>query len=164
MNQQKWVTLEKFPNYEISNTGKVRAKNYLKMGIVKELKQYNKRGYRSVTIPDNSGKLTQMMVHRLVAMAFLENKNNKPQVNHKDSNRANNDVINLEWCDAYENMQHYEKNRTKPIHNQKVVLNLETGIFYASANDAAKAHGYKHNVIHQYLNGSQINKTPFIYA
>jgi hypothetical protein len=164
MNQETWVTIEKFPKYEISNTGKVRAKNYLKMGIVKELKQYNKKGYKSVTIPDNNNKLTQITVHRLVAIAFLSNENNKPQVNHKDRNRSNNNVFNLEWCDAFENMQHYEKNRTKPIHNQKVVLNVETGIFYNSANEAAKTYGYKHNVIHQYLNGSQKNKTPFIYV
>lgn len=164
MNQEIWITLEKFPNYEISDTGKVRAKNYLKMGIVKELRQYNKRGYMSVTIPDNTGKLTQIMVHRLVAMAFLENKNNKPQVNHKDSNRSNNNLSNLEWCDSFENMQHYERNRIKPIHNQKIVLNIETGIFYNSANEAAKSYGYKQNVIHQYLNGSHTNKTPFIYA
>lgn len=164
MNQETWTTLERFPKYEVSDTGKVRAKNYLKMGFTKELKQYNKRGYRSVTISDINGKLTQMLVHRLVAMAFLENKDNKPQVNHKDSNRANNNVSNLEWCDAFENMQHYERNRKKPIHNQKVVLNIETGIYYSSANEAAKTYGYKHNVIHQYLNGSQKNKTPFIYV
>lgn len=67
----------------------------------KELKQYNVNGYKHVKI---AGKL--FYVHRLVAIAFIPNPQNKPQVNHKDGNRSNNNVSNLEWVTAKENSQH----------------------------------------------------------
>lgn len=53
---------------------------------------------------DKKGK--KFLVHRLVALAFIPNPNCLPQVNHKDENRANNDVDNLEWCSAKYNMNY----------------------------------------------------------
>ena len=53
---------------------------------------------------ENGGK--RMYVHRLVAEAFLSNERNSPQINHKDENRKNNSVSNLEWCDAKYNLEY----------------------------------------------------------
>ena len=52
------------------------------------------------------GIITQHLVHRLVAKAFLPNPENLPMVNHLDGNKENNRADNLEWCDQYENFQH----------------------------------------------------------
>lgn len=65
-----------------------------------------KKGYCSVDLYDSNHKRHQMLVHRLVAEAFIPNPDNLPQVNHKDENPRNNSVENLEWCTAIYNM-HY---------------------------------------------------------
>lgn len=61
----------------------------------------NRNGYKIVTL---NGK--QLAVHRLVALHFLPNPYQYPHVNHKDGNKANNHVDNLEWCTAEQNIQH----------------------------------------------------------
>ena len=73
---------------------------------MKEKKQYtDKYGYKCTMLYMN-GKRKHMTVHRLVAMAFLENENCLPQINHIDGNKSNNNVNNLEWCTASQNVQH----------------------------------------------------------
>ena len=69
----------------------------------------NKRGYMHVTFI-NDGKRYDYRVHRLIAMTFLDNFENKPQVNHKDGNKSNNNLYNLEWVTPEENIQHAKDN------------------------------------------------------
>lgn len=64
------------------------------------------KGYKVVKLVDDNGKRKMWLVHRLVAEAFIPNPENKPQVNHKDGNKQNNHVSNLEWCDQSYNMIH----------------------------------------------------------
>lgn len=60
-------------------------------------------------------KSKSISIHRLVALHFIDNPLNKPQVNHKDANKENNHVDNLEWCTAKENMTHVSKNGLNPL-------------------------------------------------
>lgn len=62
--------------------------------------------YRSVGLYWK-GKQKRALVHRLVAQAFIPNPDNKPEINHKDGDKSNNHVSNLEWCTRQENCQHY---------------------------------------------------------
>jgi hypothetical protein len=71
----------------------------------KWLKQTLINRYPSVHLSKN-GKEYRPTVHRLVALHFIDNPNNEPMVNHKDLNRENNIVSNLEWCNGFHNMQH----------------------------------------------------------
>ena len=85
--------------YEVSDKGNVRnvRRNTL-------LKLQKNQGYIRVALSKNGIK-TWLRVHRLVAQAFLPNPDNLPQVNHKDEDKTNNSVDNLEWCDqAYNNL------------------------------------------------------------
>ena len=87
---EKWVNIENHPSYFISNFGRVFSK---KSNKVMKNRVVSKNGYQQITL-DNS----QLLVHRLVAQAFIPNPNNLPCVNHKDENPFNNDFRNLEGC------------------------------------------------------------------
>ena len=95
--------------YQVSNTGKVRSLDYNHTGKVRELKlKIDKYGYACIKLFKN-GCRKYITVHRLVAAAFIKNTSNSPQVNHKDGNKLNNCVQNLEWCSNKENIQHGRK-------------------------------------------------------
>lgn len=85
----EWKRINEFPDYEVSTLGEVRNRTTMQM-----LRQVKSGGYTQVII---EGKYRRY-VHRLVATAFIPNDDNLPQVNHKDENKTNNNVDNLEWC------------------------------------------------------------------
>lgn len=68
-------------------------------------------GYPCVTIKLLDGTQKVMCVHKLIALTFIENPDNKPQINHIDGNKLNNAVSNLEWCTAQENIKHAYANK-----------------------------------------------------
>lgn len=84
--------------YEVSNLGKVKSLNYNNTKQEKILSQVKKdNGYLYVNLYQK-GNSKNFRVHRLVANAFIDNPSNLPCVNHKDENKENNQVYNLEWC------------------------------------------------------------------
>lgn len=99
--------------YEVSNYGRIRSverecsgrwgKRLVKRHILKQNIVHD--GYKQVKFCINCVK-SQPLLHRLVAMAFIPNPQNLPQVNHKDGNTENNRPENLEWCTAAYNSQH----------------------------------------------------------
>lgn len=95
--REEWRPIAGFPNYQVSNKGKVM--NLMSGKVLKN--RINGHGYKQV---DLKGK--QYKIHRLVALAFLDNPNNLPQVDHIDENKKNNDVSNLRWVTASENIRH----------------------------------------------------------
>ena len=107
---EKWVNIENHPSYFISNFGRVFSK---KSNKVMKNRVVSKNGYQQITL-DNS----QLLVHRLVAQAFIPNPNNLPCVNHKDENPGNNDFRNLEWC-TYKYNSNYGTNPSR--HSKKIL-------------------------------------------
>ena len=94
-----------YPNYEVSNHINVRNK---RTGRI--LKGFsNKKGYLNIDLQPKS-----IQIHRLVAIAFIDNPQNKPQVDHIDNNKINNKVLNLRWCSQSEN-QHNTQVRSTNI-------------------------------------------------
>lgn len=104
------TSLSDFPDYIIYSNGEVFSKltnKFLSFGK-------DKRGYCLVNlkhnIPNRKNKYLVQKVHRLVAKAFIPNPDNLPEVNHKDGNKLNNDVSNLEWVTTKQNIEHAIKN------------------------------------------------------
>lgn len=119
MKEEIWKDIENFSKYQVSNLGNVKSKDRYTKAKDDEIihrKEFllkgfiNKKGYRQVTLYDDNGKPKTLRVHKLVALTFIENENNLPQINHIDGNKLNNEVSNLEWISNYDNMQHAIKN------------------------------------------------------
>ena len=98
-----WKDIKGYENlYQVSNWGRVKSLQY---NNIKILKPRNIQGYQCVILYKyNLHK--EYKIHRLVAEAFIYNPYNLPQVNHKDENKANNKVHNLEWCTAKYNVNY----------------------------------------------------------
>jgi hypothetical protein len=95
-----WLTTTVDPNYEVSNLGKIRnkaTKKELKCGV-------NRKGYVRVNL-----RIKTYLVNRLVALAFIPNPDNLPQVDHKDNDLRNNRVSNLAWITNEENNKSHKK-------------------------------------------------------
>ena len=106
-NKELWKPIEHNPFMQISSKGRVKIEKHAnrKEEIKTEFFK-DKDGYSRINVRNSSGGYTQMAIHRLVAIAFIPNPENKPCVNHIDSNRNNNCVENLEWTTAKENVLH----------------------------------------------------------
>ena len=108
MKKEYWKPVVGYEgHYQVSNFGRVKS---IKFGKEIILKQHIRRGYYSVNLSKN-GILKRYSVHRLVAEAFIDNTDNLPQVNHKDENKQNNVVSNLEWCDSEYNNNYGTRNK-----------------------------------------------------
>lgn len=103
-----WKDIEGFEGlYQVSDEGRVKS---LKYGKEKILKGGKARGYLIVQLCKD-GKQVMKFIHRLVAEAFLPNPNHLPQINHKDEDKTNNNVLNLEWCDSKYNSNYGTRNK-----------------------------------------------------
>lgn len=162
--EEVWVEIyflkkEGFGTYFVSNKGQVRNK---KGYILKPTT--DKYGYYRLCFRLKNRKTKQFFVHRLVAICFIENNENKPQINHKDLDKKNNCVENLEWCNNSENIKHLfnngilsqkgSKNNQSKLNEEKVIeiYKLKGKMKH---NNIAEIYGVARTTITQIM--SQIN-------
>lgn len=111
---EEWKDVQGFDGYQISSFGQVKSikKNWKVIGGDKALKTSvtRKGGYVVINIMNNHNQRKYKTIHSMVALQFIPNPDNKPQVNHKDGIKTNNFVSNLEWNTPLENIQHAIKN------------------------------------------------------
>ena len=154
----EYKLIKGYDDYMVSSDGKVWS---LKHGKMKELKPApDGRGYLHVVLCTN-GRRAMKSVHRLVAEAFIDNPDNLPQVNHKDEDKTNNCVDNLEWCNAEYNTNYGTRNEkvAKAHVNHKAlsipVVCLETGEVYPSTHEASRQSGIAQQSISACCNGKR---------
>ena len=139
--------------YKISNYGDVFS-----IKLNKLLKPHiNKKGYVGISLSKNKIE-KYATIHRLVALTFLGD-NPHLQVNHINGIKSDNFVGNLEWCSSSENIKHSFDKLNKQSYQSKIVLNLENGVFYHSAKEAANSSNLKYTTLRAMLNGQNPNKT-----
>jgi len=131
-----WAPVNEFPNYEVSTLGRVKN-----ITTDKILKNNIKSGYCNIALTNNATKKT-CKVHRLVALAFIENPENKLDVNHKDKNKLNNHITNLEWMTRTENNVHRCQNVVITTNKNKCINKIDKTTnkiidHYNSIEDAA---------------------------
>lgn len=120
--------------YAITSCGKVwsyRKQKFLAPNINK------KNGYMSVILSVNK-KQKRFYIHRLVAEAFIPNQDNLPQINHKDENKKNNCVNNLEWTNAKENINYGSRSLKQGMTRGSIVVCLNNNQEYYSTHEAAR--------------------------
>lgn len=148
-NMEQFKPIEGYDGiYEISSLGNVVSNYSGKRKILKQSLMTS--GYKFIRVKKD-GKYKNLSVHRLIATHFLENPNSYEQVNHKDGNKLNNDISNLEWCTRSQNIKHmydmglksyrplHYKGKFGSEHNRsKSVFCSKTNKTYGSMSEAAR--------------------------
>ena len=159
---EEWRDIPGFEGrYQVSNRGRIKSlprkvNNNTGTLVIKEkiLKQrMDFKGYMRIDINDNEGNHKYLGVHRLVALAFIPNPENKPQVNHIDGIKNHNTVDNLEWATNSDNQLHAYRTGLNYVtgkagKSKRAVLQIDPKTKeivneYPSIADAAKAVGCK---------------------
>lgn len=172
--EEVWKDIDGYDGYyQVSNMGRVRSVDRIvngrwgdtfRKGIVLKQKTNNK-GYKMVDL-HKDGKPKTYQVHRLVAESFIPNPNNNPIINHKDENKLNNHVDNLEFCTQSYNINYgtrnersAEKNTNHPSRSKPVLQFTKDGEFVAEYPSVAEAHrhtGIYQNNIYQCCIGNKL--------
>ena len=163
MNEKEiFREIEGFPDYEISNLGRVCSFKKKYPRIMKPGKDH--KGYLQVVLR-TGGKQVTKKVHRLVAEAFVPNPENKSQINHIDENKGNNVVDNLEWVTCSEKNNHGTRNRrmAEALLNRRdlskpVVQYTTDGVFmaeYSSIHEAGRITGIAYQNIYKVCRGKR---------
>ena len=158
--------------------GDILSTNFKRTNNIGVFKQSDRKGYLRITTCIN-GKTKSISSHIIIATCWIENKENKPQVNHINGIKTDNRVENLEWCTAKENTNHSLKNnlqirhkgekcfhygkRGEQTNRAKKVLDTSNGKIYGCLKDVVKDTIYSYKNLSRQLTGERKNKTTFIY-
>lgn len=130
MENEIWKDVNGFGDkYQVSTMGRVRNKKTMQM-LKPSIRRY---GYKTVTLYESwNGFKKVFYIHRLVALAFLENPSGYNEINHKDRNPSNNSLDNLEWCDRRYNSI-YQGARERAVQTSR-----QRGVYGKPISEAAK--------------------------
>lgn len=165
--EESWKTIKEMKTYEVSNYGRVRKKLLSGYRYLKPFK--DKDNYLRVCLCENNHRIYRN-IHRLVAIEFITNSNNKPTVNHIDGNKHNNHIDNLEWATIKEQNNHALKNKLRFMKNdgcsKKVAqydMNMNLIKIYPSANEAKRQTGFSQGHISEVCRGEKKHHKNYIW-
>lgn len=171
--QEVWKTFPEYHFIEVSNLGRVRTKNryvtrkngnrqFIKGRVLKQ--QLNPCGYMYVGFRAK-GKYVKLRVNRMIAITFIPNSNNYPEVNHIDCDPTNNRWNNLEWCTSKYNSQYREK-YGKSLGKHVFGVNLKTFevLQFSSISEASRQLGISQGNIHAVLNGEYLQANKYWFT
>lgn len=132
---EEWKDIKGYEGkYQISNRGRVKSLGNNKTRKEKILRPGKRNNYLFINLYKN-GKSKKYNIHRLVAEHFLPNPDNLPVINHKDENKLNNNVENLEWCTQEYNMNYGDVNKKRSKKLTKKIQCIETGEIFNGSKD-----------------------------
>ncbi|MCR5652216.1 MAG: HNH endonuclease [Ruminococcus sp.] len=153
--------------YEVSNLGHLRTKCNVK-GIYTSEYRYvkptdNGKGYLRFNLKQNKKQVT-VYLHRLVAVAFVDNPHDYEEINHIDENKYNNRAENLEWCTHLYNCNFGTRNERSSKKRQKRIKCNELNLYFESIQEAAEWLGVVKTAISNCLNGRTITCGGFTWS
>lgn len=162
MEKEIWKFIQGFENYLISNFGRVKNLSYNSMNkeqILKPMK--NTSGYLYISLYKN-GIRKNFLIHKLVAEYFLDNPLNLPEINHKDENKLNNHVDNIEYCDRKYNNNY--GNRIKLVSKPVLQYDLDGNLIkeWKSTSECGK-NGFCQVAVCRCCNGLQRKHKNYIW-
>lgn len=139
--------------YQVSSEGRIWSIGSQK--ILKPVLQPN--GYYRITLIAKNGKKVNESIHRLVALMFIPNEDNLPQVDHINEDKSDNRACNLRWVSAKENTNHGTRNEriSKNQPTKRKVRNITTNTVYDSIADAERDTGIAHQNIIKVCQGTR---------
>ena len=158
--EEKWKSIEGYPNYQVSSLGRVKSLNYRRTKKEKILKLIkNRNGYLQVNLYKGK-KMKTMYIHILVASAFVQNNSIfNTEINHIDECKTNNCASNLEWCDHIYNINFGSHNERMAKSKSKPVICIETGKIYPSTIEIERQLGFSNANISRCCNKKYGYKT-----
>ena len=152
--QEVWKIIPFEPDYQISTFGRIMSCKYKNTKLLTPSKK--ETGYLEIGLSYKTNKRKWFLVHRLVLSVFNPIPNmDKMEVNHKDENKSNNRLENLEWVTSFENCNYGTRNdRLKEKQGMRVMC-VETGVVYSSEKEASMLTGTCHSSISNVLNGKR---------
>lgn len=162
MQTAKWTALPLYEGfYEINEAGQIKSLSKRNFNTILS-QRIDRGGYYTVRL-FKRGQTTTHWVHRLLATTYIPNPLNKPEVNHKDLNKLNNALENLEWSTHSENIKHaydngaIKRRRGKEHPNSIPVLFKPTGEEFYSIKEAAKNEGQNYESFRRRLRTNRNN-------
>lgn len=154
MTIEIWEKIPDAPDYEVSNLGRVASRKYGDRRILRQNKK--KTGYYEVGLCYKTNKRKWFLVHRLVLSVFnpIDGMENM-EINHKDENKSNNILNNLEWVTSLDNCNYGTRNDKISEKMSVKVLCVETGIIYESGRQASEITGTSRSGISNCLRGKR---------
>lgn len=166
MSEPNWNWVDGFYGlYQVSDAGEVFSveRNGTKGGILKT--NVDRYGYKKVVLYKND-KPYYFTVHRLVAIAFIPNPENKEQVNHKNGIRTDNSLDNLEWSTAKENVHHsFQFGKQTTVMKEIESFHIKSGLkeTFPSQREASRVLGVNQRDIHKILYGKKESVSGYIF-
>ena len=140
---ENWKPIEDFPNYHVSDLGRVKILSHKKTNEATLLKSYTiGHGYKSITLRNDNGRKA-FLIHRLVMKTFDPIDDHTLEVNHKDLDKSNNRLTNLEWNTRKQNMDHAAANGCMEFKKRRGVENPIFGV--ATPDEVKKKMAEAHN-------------------
>lgn len=172
--KEQWKDIEGYEGlYQVSDRGRIKSFNYMNTGKTGYIRPGKHRlGYLQIRLAKNGVRKTYYL-HRLVAEAFIPNPDNLPEVNHKDEDKTNNQVENLEWCNHRYNVCYgtaIKRTSEKNFNGKKTIpvcqYTLEGKLvkIWSSATEAERQTDFNQAHICDCCNGKRKKHKGFIWS
>jgi hypothetical protein len=152
---EQWKTIEGYSKYKISSDGRIWSNSWNQL-----MGDSTSGGYKVISLYNDDGVRHTVKIHRLVALAFIPNPDDKPEINHINGVKSDNRIENLEWVNRSENQQHARKNglNKSRVPIEAAMKSLKKAILASAKKCSKKVQLSKEGTVLIFNSGSEASK------